>query len=267
MKIRCFIASAALLPCAWGSATAQSPQFKPPAPLPADSSAPVVVFNFESPIGEGVADEPRLIIYADGRAIASAPESNGGQVTGKIPPRELNELLRALIVEHQLLQCDSAHLSKEIRAARLERRRPEPDQSAATTVIRIQTADSAHEVRCHALGLTASQFPDLEHVQSLMACEQDLENVAAIIRAGGYERVHHLLSAANQRLQLEAPQASQLTCRELSLVDVRPDGSRYLQFARPPSADGLKPVGGIVVVSVHQRPGEPPEITITADES
>jgi hypothetical protein len=250
-----------------GAALAVDPLARLPMQLPRDSSTPVIIMDFEGPTGSDPGSDQFLAIYADGRTIVSVAGEPGRQITGQIPPREFEQLLSCLLVENQLLRCETSRMQHEVRLLRRARQRPEPGLDAATTVIRVRGSDAAHEVRCHALGLTASQLPELTQVQDLFASQQRLENVAAIIRAGGYDNVNAVLSAANRKLKQQAPQSDLLTCRELSLVDIRPDGTRYLQFSRFPNADGLQPVGGFVMVSVYQSPGRPPEITVTADAS
>jgi hypothetical protein len=267
MKIPAALQAFALLLALSASALAVDPLAGLPMQLPQDSATPVIVMDFEGPTGSDPGSDQFLAIYADGRTIVSVAGEPGRQITGQIPPREFEQLLSCLLLENQLLRCETAQMQREVRLLRRARQRPEPGRDAATTVIRVRGTDAAHEVRCHGLGLTASQFPELTQVQDLLACQQRLENVAAVIRAGGYENVNAVLSAANRKLKQHSPQSDLLTCRELSLVDVRPDGTRYLQFARFPNADGLQPVGGFVMVSVYQSPGLPPEITITADAS
>jgi len=267
MKISAAFFAAVLILVDCGGVSAVDPLARLPLQLPEDSDRPVIVMDFEGPAGSDPGRDQYLAIYADGTAIVAVDGAPGRQVTGQIPAREFEQLLSCLLVENQLLRCQTAQMNQEIRAARRARQRPEPGTDAAMTVIRVRGADAEHEVRCHALGLTATQLPDLTRVQDAFACQQRLENVAAIIRAGGYENVNAVLSAANSKLRQQAPHSDLLTSRELSLVDLRPDGTRYLQFARFPSSDGLQPASGFVMVSVYQTPGRPPEITVTADAS
>lgn len=239
-----------------------------PVRLPRDSATPILVLDFDdNTTRESPQDDLYLAIYSDGQAVVSAAGDRGRQLTGRIPESELRALLQTLLVDNRLLECRTTALQEDVRIARAARRRPTPGPDAATTVIRVRTAEQTLEVRCHALGLTASQLPELQRVHQLFDCQQRLENVAAIIRAGGYDNVHAVLHAANRQLRQEAPQTELLTSRELSLVDIRADGTRYLQFARLPNADGLQPPGGFVIVSVYQSPGRPPEVIVTADAS
>ena len=239
-----------------------------PIRLPVNPGTPILTLEFsEAPSHSGAQSGLDVAIDADGKVTVSVPGSRSRQITGRIPEKELRRLLRELLVEHRLMDCDSTHLEEAIRSARRARRRPEPGPDAATTVIRLRSADSSHEVRCRALGLTASQLPELTQVRDLLACQRRLENVAAVIRAGGYDHVNAVLSDANRQLKQQAPEVAALTHRDLHLVDLRPDGTRYLQFSRVPDVDGLRPVGGLVMVSVYQAPGRAPEITITADPS
>ena len=199
--------------------------------------------------------------------VVSTEGESPRRVRGRIPSRELEILFHELVVEHRLLEQDTTRLNRAIRTTRQERRRPHPGPDAATTVIRVRTNSGPREIRCHALGLTASQLPGLDDVDDLFACQQRLENVSAIIRAGGYDHVETVLKSANVQLKQQAPTVAGLTCRDLNLVDLRPDGTRYLQFSRVPNLQGLRPAGGFVMVSVYQTPGQPPEITVTADAS
>ena len=267
MKILAPPQALALLFALSASALAVDPLARLPMQFPQDAATPVIIMDFEGPSLSDPGRDQFLAIYGDGRTIVSVPGEPGRQISGQIPAREFEQLLSCLLLENRLLRCESSQMQREIRAARRARQRPEPGRDAATTVIRVRGVDADHEVRCHALGLTASQLPELAQVQDLFACQQRLENVAAVIRAGGYDNVNAVLSAANRKLKQQAPHSDLLTCRELSLVDVRADGTRYLQFARFPNADGLQPVGGFVMVSVYQSPGRPPEITVTADAS
>jgi len=267
VKICCPLTCAALILACGSPAPAGEPEIKSPIPLPEVTSTPVITLDFATSTRGDSRRRPYLAIYADGRAVVTSPGPEAAPVSGQIPPGEFNRLLRELVVEHQILQCDSSRLAEKVRLTRLKRRRPQPDATSATTSIRIRGANTNHHVQCRALGLTASQLPDLEQVRSLLACQQRLENVAAIIRAGGYENVDAVLTAANRQLRQETPQVRQLTSHELALVDVRPDGTRYLQFTRRPDADGVHPPGGFVTVSVYQRPGQAPEIAITAGDS
>lgn len=262
------LAVLALIACTSTTAFGVEPTAALPIALSQDAAAPVIVLDFDDALSAASRrDDLYLAIYADGQAIVSAAGEQGRQIKGVIPQPEFRQLLSALFVEYDLLNCRTSELQQSIRSARRERQRPEPGSDAATTVIRVRSTAGAFEVRCHALGLTANQLPELTQVQDLFACQQRLQNVAAIIRAGGYEHVNAVLSSANRRLQSEAPRAESLTMADLSLVDLRPDGTRYLQFSRLPGADGLQPHGGFVMISVYQPPGQSPEITVTADAS
>ena len=253
---------------AWSSARAVETESTAPNGVSRDTSVPAIILIFaEADSPSPKQQQQSLAIFADGRAVVASADGRGRRISGQIPEHELKTLFQDLIVERRLLEIESGALKRSVRAARLERRRPDPDPDAATTLIRVRTEKGTHEIQCHALGLTASQLPDLTDVADLFACQRRLENVAAIIRAGGYDHVETVLKTANRRLRRQAPTVDRLTCRDLSLVDLRPDGTRYLQFSRVPDSQGLQPVGGFVMVSIYQSPGRPPEIIVTADAS
>lgn len=267
------IASGSLILMAVGNPTAAAERAAATFRVPRDRHQPLIELDFiDAASATDRQRRPELTIFVDGAVqVAQQPGSNR-TLTGRMPADELQRLIRELLVTRDLLGCRTDDLSRQITAVRRARRRPAPPPDAAVTMVRMHGEGGTHEVRCHGLGMTANQFPDLTAVQDLFACQQRLENVIAVIRAGGYDAIQPVLSAANRHLQHRVPSAEPLTARDLTMVDVRGDGSRYLQFSRVASAptaatpaDGLPPLERFLIVSVSQRPGRSPEISITAN--
>lgn len=239
--------------------------------VPRDPSIPVVTMTFADPRFAPPA-EAELAIYADGRVTATAEPASRRLLTARLPAHEWRKIQNVLFVENDLLSCQTEELSDAIQSLRRQRRRPQPGPDAAVTIFGIRGENMSHELRCHAVGLTATQLPDLPEVQRLYACQQCLQNVVNVVRAGGYERVRRTLETVNTHLEQQLPDHGPLSPDELCLVDSHPDGTRYLQFSRIPcpgsssrNADHLQSQDRFLMVSVYERPGFPLEISIIGD--
>ncbi|MGE4002562.1 MAG: hypothetical protein AB7I48_20370 [Planctomycetaceae bacterium] len=243
--------------------------------LPRDMNTPVVTMTFTDPRSASLPPTAELTIFADGRVAVTTETYSRQVVSARLPPGEWLKVQRVLFAENDLLACDSQLLNETIRTLRRHRRRPEPGPEAAVTIITMRGENVANEVRCQAVGLTATQLPDLPEIQRVFACQQCLQNVVHVVRAGGYEQVHQTLETVNTRLQRQLPGCDPLSPDNLSLVDRQPDGTRYLQFSRLPCR-GDTPSGHIpgppprdhyLLVSVYERPGGPLEISITGESA
>ncbi len=263
----------------WVTVTPSSQAVEPVTPLtvlPARaSSQPMITMSF---VQVGRAGNPRvtpeIAIDADGRVAVTLDARSSQAMTSQLPLDVWQHVQHVLFVEHRLLDCETAVMEEQIMQLRRQRRRPAPGQDAAVTVVRVHEENGDREIRCHALGLTATQLPDLKSVQDLYACEQCLQNVVKVVRAGGYEQVQQTLTSVNQRLERQLPGTDPLSSHDLNLVDARPDGTKYLQFARMPGSTGhsgtlsnLRTQDRYLMVSVYERPGRPLEISIIGDSA
>lgn len=242
--------------------------------LPRDLTTPVVSMTFvDSRAGTDPASE--LAIYADGRVEVTSEPYSRDVIGTQLPPREWLRVQRVLFVENDLLHCDSQLLAATIDRLRFERRRPCPGPEAAVTVISLRGENIANQVRCHAVGLTASQFPDLPEIQRVFVCQQCLQNIVHVVRAGGYEQLEQTLQTVNTKLQRQLPGSQPLQPDNLSLVDRRPDGTQFLQFSRLscPASDGSgefsrsSAANQYLLVSVYDRPDGLLEISIVGDSA
>jgi len=259
---------------AGGSASASPDGNVLPFRVPRDPAIPVITMTFADPrfAAPQVAE---LSIFADGRVTATAEPASHRLVTTQLPQSEWLKVQNVLFVENDLLNCQTEELTETIRTLRRRRRRPQPGPDAAVTIFKVNGENLSHELRCHAVGLTATQLPDLPEIQCLSTCQQCLQNLVNVVRAGGYERVHRTLETVNTRLERQLPGCGPLSPDELRLVDSQPDGTRYLQFSRIPGMEsyrednvsGLRPADRFLMVSVYERPGRPLEISIIGDSA
>ncbi len=238
-----------------------------------DASQPMITMTFKSPGRAAVRQVvPELSIYADGRVTVTTDARSSRTTTSQMPQDEWRHVQQELFVENRLLDFETSVMEEQIFQLRRQRRRPAPGQDAAVTVITVHGANVDREIRCHALGLTATQLPDLHCVQHLHACQECLQNIVKVVRAGGYEQVEQTLTTVNQRLERHLPGTDPLSSHDLNLVDARPDGTKYLQFSRLPQStgnsgtlSGLRAQERYLMVSVYERPGRPLEISIIGD--
>ncbi|MBX3438470.1 MAG: hypothetical protein KF861_13340 [Planctomycetaceae bacterium] len=244
-----------------------------PFALPRDPSTPVVTMTFVDGRSADAVVVEELMIFADGRVTAAAEPGSRARVSAQLSPSEWLKIQRILFVDNDLLGCQTEPIEDSIAALRRQRQRPQPGPDAAMTVFTVQGDQMKHAVRCHALGLTATQLPDQPEVQRLFACQQCLQNVVHVVRAGGYEQIHRTLESVNTRLARQHPGCGRLSSADLHLVDRHPDGTRYLQFCRMPCPENALQNGGVdlptderfLMVSVYERPGQPLEISIVGD--
>lgn len=240
--------------------------------MPGDPSIPVITMAFVN-LNWNPPPVKELAIFPDGRVTATIDAVSHRMITAQLPESEWEKIQKMLFDEHDLLRFETNALDEMIDSLRRQRQRPQPGPEADVTIITIRGEDFLHEVKCHAVGLTATQLPDLPEIQSLFACQQCLQNVVHVVRAGGYERVHRTLESVNTRLERKLPGCGPLCSQDLRLVDSHPDGTRYLQFARGPylsesrgqNLGGLQSDEQFLMVSVYERPGRPLEISIIGE--
>jgi hypothetical protein len=239
---------------------------------PSDPRVPMVELHLWNGRLPQEPSRPELVLYPDGRVVVTASCGNPRTLSDQLPNAELHSLLHTLVTECQLLQCRSELLDRDVRVLRAARQRPTPGPDAGMTLIRLRGDGMTHEIRCAAVGLTATQLPDLKPLQQVYDGQRRLENVASIVRAGGYRHVQGLVDSVNAYLRESRPGTLPLTCRELCLCDTQPDGTRYLQFSRMPGppeslpGQGLQPDEEFLMVSVYAPPHRPLEILVSGDE-
>jgi hypothetical protein len=135
---------------------------------------------------------------------------------------------------------------------------------AGDTIIRIRTAPGSYRIDGHAVGLLAGRFPGVQPLQQLAAAQRRLENVRAIVMAGGTPAAERLARLAQARMQAEYGEEIAVKSQDLSLVRSLGDGSRYCQFIVP----GRTPAPGDArVISLIESPGEAPRVSVLPNES
>jgi beta-lactam-binding protein with PASTA domain len=141
--------------------------------LPKDPNAVVVTFDYRGGLTPPrLVDVPYLRIFADGRVAIAEPFTRKPIRWERLSSAELEELVRFAVSEKQFFTLSSAGLAKSIKEA--QSRGAPRVMDAATTVIRIKTAEREHEVRCNGVSIYAKELPQLKELQQLEAIEARL---------------------------------------------------------------------------------------------
>src|SRR6187401_446477 len=179
-------------------------QDKATIPLPADKSTLIVVLDVRGGYGPPRKNPgPVLTIQADGNATVVDPMGAFPTRKYKLSDAEVQELMRELVSEQNFFKIDRAEIS---RAMDEEERKTGVSMTvfdAATTVIRIKTADREQELRFNDLGGWANRYPTIQPLQQLSNVEKRLERLMEEFRPGVREVIATALIAVNDAMKRE----------------------------------------------------------------
>lgn len=200
--------------------------------------------------------EPELAILADGRVRVRCAT---GPVWSEIEPSALKELIGELLYEHRLNRIDSHELADRIQQEAARTGLTADIPGAAETFIRIRTESGHYQIRCPAVGILATRFPEVESLKKVVSAQRRLENVRAVAQAGGPEAAAHLARLAQKSVSREHGVSVAVTPKQLAMVRPLPDGGRYCQFLLVESSEkGQAPR----IISIFDRPGDVPRVTL-----
>jgi hypothetical protein len=200
--------------------------------------------------------EPELAILADGRVRARCAT---GPVWSEMEPSALKQLIGELLHEHHLSRIDSRELADRIQQEAVRTGLTADIPGAADTFIRIRTATDQYQIRCPAVGILATRFPEVESLQQVLSAQRRLENVRAVAQAGGPEAAAHLARLAQRSVSREHGVSVAVTPEQLAMVRPLPDGGRYCQFLLVESS---RKDQAPRIISLFDRPGDVPRVTL-----
>ena len=225
----------------------------------ATTPAPIIELGYVSP--QSNAYQFSLRAYADGTVIVA--DGLGDAVQGQLPPQRLHELIHDLLVDDGLAETDSDQIASEIQRASIQRGLTATIPGADETIIRIHTSRQQCERRCRAVGLLCTRFPGVPALERFARAQARLENLRAIVLAGGHVEADTLTQLANRRLRAEHPEHLPLTTQDLTMVRPMPAGGRYVQFCR--RDQGLPATEqSTLIVSIIEVPGTVPRVNVFA---
>ena len=198
--------------------------------------------------------DPRVsvVVYDDGTIVDCE-----GERRGSCDASELRALIAEVRDRHKVTTIETAGLTEAIQRESQRTGKSWRIDGAGTTIVRFHQDGAVHEVRCHAAGLLAERFPDVEPLQQVHNVEQRLRNVQAVVRVGGATEADRLAELANQELN----GAGQVTRNDLQMVRVAGDGLRYAQFhCKTTRTDGRETA---LVVAVFESPTAATRVTVS----
>ena len=241
----------------FAAALSLSAQDKAAISLPADNSTTIVVLDFRGGYGPPRKNQdPVLTIQADGNATVVDPMGERPTRKYTLSSAEVQDLLRDIVYEQNSFRIDRAEVS---RAMEEEDRKTGTSMSiidAATTVIRVKTADREQELRFNALGTWANRYPTIQPLQQLFNVEKRLERLIAEFSPGVRETIAIALNAVNDAMKREHPGQQPLTLNDFQFTGGETSGPHTTQFLR------VQTDRSTLSATVTRSPGMLPRVTI-----
>jgi hypothetical protein len=221
-KLVCVVCGALLL--AFGLGPARAAEHA----LPKDPKTPAIVLDCRGGMIARQNDEPQFQILADGAVILGAPYGTTKRVEARISQDALRKLVQFIMDEQEFAKFDAEAVRKAIQAKG-------PGLAVAdagTTVIRVNVDDKAREAEVYALGIMATQHPDIKALAQLRAIEQRLRRQQNVLWARGPDNMRKHLATVNARLKADHPEVPPLIEEHVGAAFVRTDGTFWMQLSR-----------------------------------
>jgi hypothetical protein len=223
--------------------------------LPEDGSVAVLELAYQDAGRQ--TPETVVAVHADGSVIVRDPDGVGDQ-HGLMTEAQLVGLLHEIVDEASMFDLDSGRIQQDVRRAAERSGRPWRVSNPGVVLVRVRLRDRQHEVRCPAAEIWHERFPGVESITRLCRIRRRLENVRAIIQAGGWDHADKLSELVNRELKRAHPEARRVTPADLSMVRGRLPGPRFVQFVSSRSTSD----GETLMISVIEFPNQPVRVTI-----
>ena len=207
-------------------------------------------------VGERTPSHPEIVLLSDGRMQIMSPS---GPERTQLDPVAFRELMDGLLKEDGLARVKPDEMQQEILAASMQTGLSAEFPGTNDTVIRIRVEGEYRELRCHALGVLANRFPEIDSVKSVAEAQRRLENVRAIATVGGQEEAKYIADLACEHVEDRHGVRLPISPDDLSMVRALPDGSRFSQFVVLSKSQGEDV---IQMVSVTETPGDQPHVSV-----
>ena len=145
---------------------------------------------------------PVLSIRADGTATAIArADGPPREIHGVLSPDEIQQLLHFAVDEKEFFAINGADIQKAIADEQKRIGINSTVSDAGNTIIHIETADKANDVKFYALDVYAKDYPTIKALQQLRAVAIKLEHLYLELSAGGKSEVTRSLELANSHMK------------------------------------------------------------------
>lgn len=178
--------------------------------------------------------------------------------TDRLSQAELRSLHQALIDEYQLATQTTEQVQTAIETASIQQQLTAHVEGAAATEIGVRIGREWRTVRCPAVSILATRFPQVIELQQIAAAQDRLQNVAAVALLGGAKAADQQAITATNKLREMHPDAGVITRRDLLMVRRLPNQSQFVQFryAGPPGAEES------YLVNMTQTPEGPTRVSV-----
>ena len=151
-------------------------------------------------------------------------------LTDQLTPQELQGLHQLLVRDCQLETLTTQAVQQSLQTASQRQQLSADIEGAAYTEIGILAGQQWRTVSCPAVSILTTRFPDVAEVQQVAAAQSRLQNIAAIVLAGGSQTADRQAASATLKLREMHPTAGEVTRHDLHMVRRLPNGSRLVQF-------------------------------------
>jgi hypothetical protein len=204
-----------------------------PIRLPADPATPVITFDRRGGLtAPRIKSTPVLTIRANGEVTVVDPFRNGGEISGALTTKELQDLLNFIVTERDFFAIDRGNIDATIQQ---EMRRSGIGfgvDDASDTVIKIRIADQEHETSFNAVSFFASRYPNIAALGNLAAIDSRLGTLVQNFRSGGSDKIAEALAQANASLKRDYPNLAPLTEKNYLRTLESDNGRKLMQFLR-----------------------------------
>jgi hypothetical protein len=164
--------------------------------LPDEPGAVVIEWRTSGGLGASEADEPDLVVRADGTVTVGPRFGAGAASTGRLEPERLQALLGAIIDGHRFFDFDPARVEAAVAAARATQADIGADEptiavppgppyiDAGDTCLAVNADGRHHEVRWHGVVAAAREHPGVGELQDLRAVQEALVALADAVASG-----------------------------------------------------------------------------------
>ena len=199
--------------------------------LPENPSVPVIVLDYQDGFVWSPREnpDPYLVIYSDGRVVASDAAFKAKVMEARIATDELQSLLHFIIDDQHFFEIDSAATRQQVRRLNSVVGIGEVSDGS-TTVIRIQTRSQNHEARYYMLDFYARHYSDVTALAQLSQVERLLHRQYATTMAGSPENVARAAAQINDYVKTHPELPSVSPADLMSAEPRRADGSQSMYF-------------------------------------
>jgi hypothetical protein len=182
--------------------------------------------GFRAAVPASFEREPTLRLRGDGTLLLGRQTPRATAMQGQLTPSEVQQVLRQIVDDLHFFKTTQEQLQQEQTGHRSML------ADGLTTEITVRLVDQQQTLSAYALRQLARDLPDAEAVQRLARMETVLRDLKQLGEIGSSDDLNSVLAAANQRLELELPDAAKWTRQQIRKVERDPQGGLSITLSR-----------------------------------